>query len=81
MPRRARVTGRREEHVMDTHVLIPTDGSALSEMAVRQGVALAKAIDAKVTGITVSSPRSSGPGAAGFCRDPVWRACGRPHAA
>lgn len=41
---------------MYKHVLIPTDGSALSEMAVRQGVALAKAIDAKVTGITVSPP-------------------------
>jgi nucleotide-binding universal stress UspA family protein len=41
---------------MYEHVLIPTDGSALSEMAGRQGVALAKAIDAKVTGITVSPP-------------------------
>jgi nucleotide-binding universal stress UspA family protein len=66
---------------MYKHVLISTDGSALSEMAVRQGVALAKAIDAKVTGITVSSPRSSGCGAAGFGRVPVWGACGRPHAA
>ena len=59
---------------MYKHVLIPTDGSALSEVAVRQGVALAKAIDAKVTGIAVS-------GAAGFCRVPVWGACGRLHAA
>ena len=68
-------------HCLRKHVLIPTDGSALSEMAVRRGVALAKAIDAKVTGITVSSPRSSGPGAAGLCRIPLWGACGRPHAA
>ena len=66
---------------MDTHVLIPTDGFALPEMAVRQGVALAKAIGARETGISVSSPRSSGPGAAGLCRVPVWGACGRPHAA
>jgi nucleotide-binding universal stress UspA family protein len=38
---------------MYTHVLIPTDGSELSEMAIRQGVAFAKSLNAKVTGITV----------------------------
>jgi len=36
--------------------LIPTDGSTLSEMAAMQGVAFAKSIEAKVTGITVSAP-------------------------
>src|SRR5713101_9061918 len=39
---------------MYKHILIPTDGSALSEMAIRQGVALAKSLNAKVTGLTVS---------------------------
>ncbi len=39
---------------MYKHVLIPTDGSALSEMAIRQGVAFAKAIRAQVTALTVS---------------------------
>jgi nucleotide-binding universal stress UspA family protein len=39
---------------MYTHILIPTDGSALSEMAIRQGIAFARAIRAKVTALTVS---------------------------
>ncbi len=39
---------------MYKHILIPTDGSALSEQAIRQGVALARSIGADVTGITVS---------------------------
>jgi len=34
------------------HILIPTDGSALSETAIRQGVALARSLNAKVTAIT-----------------------------
>jgi nucleotide-binding universal stress UspA family protein len=34
--------------------LIPTDGSPLSEEAVRQGVELAKSLGAKITAITVS---------------------------
>jgi nucleotide-binding universal stress UspA family protein len=41
---------------MYKHILIPTDGSDLSDMAVRQGMALAKSIDAKVTAVTVSPP-------------------------
>jgi nucleotide-binding universal stress UspA family protein len=41
---------------MYKHILIPTDGSPLSEAAVKQGVALAKVVGAKVTGITVSGP-------------------------
>ena len=39
---------------MYRHILIPTDGTGLSEMAIRQGVAFAKAIRAKVTTLTVS---------------------------
>jgi nucleotide-binding universal stress UspA family protein len=39
---------------MYKHILIPTDGSELSEKALKQGVALAKSISAKVTAITVS---------------------------
>jgi nucleotide-binding universal stress UspA family protein len=38
---------------MYTHVLIPTDGSELSDDAVRRGVALAKSLGARVTGLTV----------------------------
>ena len=41
---------------MYKHILIPTDGSELSNMAIRHGVALAKAVNAKVTGITVTTP-------------------------
>jgi nucleotide-binding universal stress UspA family protein len=41
---------------MYSHILIPTDGSDLSRMAIRQGVAFARSIGAKVTGITVSPP-------------------------
>jgi nucleotide-binding universal stress UspA family protein len=41
---------------MYKHVLLPTDGSELSEKAVARGIALAKAIGARVTGITVSRP-------------------------
>jgi len=39
---------------MYSHILIPTDGSELSERAIKEGLALAKAIDAEVTAITVS---------------------------
>ena len=35
-------------------ILIPTDGSKLAEKAVQHGIALAKAIGAKVTFLTVS---------------------------
>ena len=41
---------------MYEHILIPTDGSALSEMAIRQGIAFARAIRAKVTALAVSPP-------------------------
>ena len=38
---------------MIRHILIPSDGSTLSEKAVRQGVKLAKALGAKVTALHV----------------------------
>ena len=38
------------------HILIPTDGSPLSASAVEKGVALAKALGAKVTALTVVEP-------------------------
>jgi nucleotide-binding universal stress UspA family protein len=38
------------------HILIPTEGSALSVAAIEYGVALAKAVGAKVTVLTVSAP-------------------------
>lgn len=41
---------------MFKHLLIPTDGSDLSNMAIAQGVKFAKEINAKVTGITVTLP-------------------------
>lgn len=41
---------------MHTHILIPTDGSDLSDKAIQYGTSLAKAVNAKVTGITVSPP-------------------------
>ena len=41
---------------MHTHILIPTEGSDLSDEAIQYGTALAKAVNAKVTGVTVSAP-------------------------
>lgn len=41
---------------MYKHILIPTDGSSFAAKAVEHGVALAKAIGAKVTVLTVSRP-------------------------
>jgi nucleotide-binding universal stress UspA family protein len=38
---------------MFKHVLLPTDGSKLSDDAIRIGVQLAKTVNAKVTGIYV----------------------------
>jgi nucleotide-binding universal stress UspA family protein len=40
---------------MYKNILIPTDGSELSEHAVLKAVALAKSMNAKVTGVTVSA--------------------------
>jgi nucleotide-binding universal stress UspA family protein len=41
---------------MYKHLLIATDGSQLAQKAVAQGFALAKAVNAKVTIVTVSEP-------------------------
>jgi len=41
---------------MYQHILLPTDGSELSKLAIYHGVALAKALGAKVTAITVTPP-------------------------
>src|SRR6516165_1441696 len=41
---------------MYKHILIPTDGSELSKKAVDHGIELAKALNAKVTAVTVSEP-------------------------
>jgi nucleotide-binding universal stress UspA family protein len=41
------------------HILLPTDGSELSKAAMRHGIALAKAIGAKVTALVVSTPLAS----------------------
>jgi nucleotide-binding universal stress UspA family protein len=41
---------------MYTHILIPTDGSELSKMALQEGVTLAKALGARVTVVTVTMP-------------------------
>ena len=51
---------------MYKNILIPTDGSDLSAMAIEQGVAFAKAIKAKVTGLTVSVTFHT------FTLDPRW---------
>jgi nucleotide-binding universal stress UspA family protein len=41
---------------MHKHILIPTDGSELSQKAIEYGLALAKSVNAKVTVVTVSAP-------------------------
>jgi nucleotide-binding universal stress UspA family protein len=38
---------------MFKHILLPTDGSNLSQVAIQKGVQLAKSIKAKITGISV----------------------------
>jgi hypothetical protein len=48
--------GPTRDVVMHQHILLPTDGSGLSEQAVNYGVALATAVNAKVTGVTVTTP-------------------------
>ena len=41
---------------MHKHILIPTDGSELSQKAIDYGMVLAKSVNAKVTVVTVSTP-------------------------
>jgi nucleotide-binding universal stress UspA family protein len=38
---------------MFTHILLPTDGTALSETAIRKGIRLARCLGARVSGVTV----------------------------
>jgi len=38
------------------HILIPTDGSELASKAVTYGIALAKAVGARITAMTVTTP-------------------------
>lgn len=38
---------------MFKHILLPTDGSSLSQVAIQKGVQLAKSVSAKITGISV----------------------------
>jgi nucleotide-binding universal stress UspA family protein len=41
---------------MFKHILLPTDGSVLSETAIKKGVEFAKETNAKVSGLTVTKP-------------------------
>ena len=41
---------------MFKHILIPTDGSDLSKIAINNGVQFAKDMNAKITGLTVTMP-------------------------
>ena len=41
---------------MYKHILLPSDGSELSKQAINHGIALAKAVSAKVTALVVSTP-------------------------
>jgi nucleotide-binding universal stress UspA family protein len=40
---------------MFKHILLPTDGSPLSEKAIQEGLRLAKSLDARVTGLCIMS--------------------------
>jgi nucleotide-binding universal stress UspA family protein len=42
------------------HILVATDGSALSRKAIRQGVSLAKALGARLTAVAVIAPYTPG---------------------
>ena len=44
---------------MFAHIMIATDGSELAQRAVAQGLALAKALGAKATAVTVSEPMAA----------------------
>jgi nucleotide-binding universal stress UspA family protein len=44
---------------MYTCILLPTDGTELCERALRHGIALAKLVQAKVVGVTVTHPLHS----------------------
>jgi nucleotide-binding universal stress UspA family protein len=44
---------------MYKRILLPTDGTELCERAIRHGIALAKLVQAKVVGVTVTHPLHS----------------------
>lgn len=46
----------RLRRIMYKHLLLPTDGSSLAARGIREGVRLAKALGAKVTGVYVAPP-------------------------
>jgi nucleotide-binding universal stress UspA family protein len=46
---RIRPSDLNKEHAMYKHLLVPIDGSRLSDKAVKEGIALAKALDARLT--------------------------------
>ena len=46
---------------MYRHILLPTDGSALSACAVESGIRLAQLLDARVTGLHVSARQGASP--------------------
>lgn len=53
---------------MYKHILIPTDGSELSEKAIANGVALARPLGAEITALTVMKPWRRGRRPAGLER-------------
>ncbi|MCP8894283.1 universal stress protein [Shinella daejeonensis] len=55
---------------MYTHILISTDGSELAEKGVDHGLSLAKALDSKVTIVTVTEPFPAPVGRAGWVITP-----------
>src|SRR5439155_25572925 len=70
--RQVRVDSARlgEETAMYKHILIPTDGSALSEEAIRQGVAFARSTTATFTAVAVSPSLHTVPRAPTTLSDP-----------
>jgi nucleotide-binding universal stress UspA family protein len=44
---------------MYKHILLPTDGTEFCERAIRHGIGLAKLVQAKVVGVTVTQPLHS----------------------
>ncbi len=52
--RGANKDGTKEGRNTFTHILVPTDGSQLSDAAIQQGTQFAKGINAKVTGFHVT---------------------------
>ena len=52
----ARVSQERERQRMYAHILLPVDGTEPSERAARRGIELARALNARVTAVTVTTP-------------------------